>query len=110
RGRSGKPQGRRQVWMPDAYPQPFGRATRVRQGDAFGDPGVWILDPRILAEGAVHPDDGRLLQIERALPRSIPRRNHVADAETEPVPVGKSPRRVVAKPRFGHAEHGLPGP
>src|SRR2546422_6661644 len=91
--------------MPDADPEPFDFTAGPRQRYPLGDPRRRIFDTRVLAQGAIHPDHGSLLKIERVLPPPcpVPRRNHVADAEAKAVPVGKAPGRVVAETGVGHA-------
>src|SRR2546426_8055710 len=91
--------------MPHADPEPFDFTAGPRQRYPLGDPRHRIFDPPVLAQGAIHPDHGSLLKIERVLPPPcpVPRRNHVADAEAKAVPVGKAPGRVVAEAGVGHA-------
>src|SRR6267143_150293 len=99
----GEPQRRRQVGVPDAHPEPLHLAAGPGEQLTLGDPRCGVLDPGVLAQGAIHPAERCLVHTHRPLGGRVPEGDHVGDPQPEAVAVGEADRRVVPKPSRRHS-------
>jgi hypothetical protein len=108
-GRARVAEGGREVRVPEPRPQPADGAAARREVERVVDPRVRILDPAILAEGAVHPDERNEVERRNVARDAGSSGDDVRHAESEAVPVGEPERRVVREAGTRHRELGRPG-
>src|SRR5947208_17158194 len=101
--RTGEPQCRRQVGVPDAHPEPLHLAAGLGERLSLGDPRVGILDPGVLAQRAIHPAEQGLVHAHRPLGDRIPNGDDVRDPQAEAVAIREAGRRVVPKSGCRHS-------
>jgi len=94
--------------MPQADPEPPDRPGGGRQRECVLAPRHGILDPPILAQGAVHPRERHFVDAERRVRGRIPSRHDVRDAEAKPVAVREPECRVVSEAGAHHRPLGDP--
>src|SRR5678809_236682 len=95
--------------MPDAYPQSFNVTTTLRELDAVFDPGHWILDLLVFAQGAIHPAEWGFVERDGVAGSCIPDRYSVSHAKPESISVGEAYRGIVAESRGEHRMGGARG-
>ena len=88
--------------MPDADPQSADVLAAIGEHEGIGDPHGRRLDVLILAEGAIHPGERRLVDADGRLTLGVPERDHVGDAEPEAVPIGEAVGGIVTEARLAH--------
>src|SRR3989454_520821 len=99
---------RRQVGVPQPDPKPLHLPADLCQRLPLGDPRPGVLDPRVLAQRAIHPAERHLVQTDRPLRYGVPDRDDVGDPQAEAVAVREPPRRVIAETRRQHTAMGCP--